>query len=94
MANGRWNNNFSTQKREAILEKYEKEKCSQELHGHFSILFSYDHVPEKLFGLHCGAPLLVAQSSLGLHAASDLQALLPFTPKIRFLDPGSYFVMK
>jgi len=64
--------------------------ASKKVEGHFSVMFMDRQVPEYLFAIQEGAPLVVAKTASGSFLASDIQALLHHSQDLAFVPVNSY----
>lgn len=81
----------SDQERKALTIKALQSAMS-EVEGHYAILFMTSDLPGLLFGAQNGAPMVMGQSEKGVHVASDLQAVLPYTKEITFVPANALVV--
>jgi glucosamine--fructose-6-phosphate aminotransferase (isomerizing) len=77
--------------RALILEAVKKAVSIAE--GHYAVLFMVKGLPDTLFAVQCGAPLVAGKDSENSWIASDLQALLPHTKEVFFLPLQSVTVL-
>lgn len=63
-------------------------KTIQTIKGTFAIVVLCEHLPNRMFVARYDSPLVIGISDDGHYVASDIPALLPFTPKIIHLNDG------
>jgi glucosamine--fructose-6-phosphate aminotransferase (isomerizing) len=63
-----------------------------EVDGHFAIVLMSQSLPNKIYGIQNGAPLVAAQMKDGVLIASDLQAVVPYHNEVCFLPKGEIFI--
>lgn len=69
-------------------------KALGETHGHYAVMFVVKGIYHTIFGVHNGAPLLIAKFESGeLMAASDVQAVLPWTQNVAYVEPSTVFCL-
>ncbi len=69
------------------------EKTLPLLRGSYALGIVCEAVPETLFAIRKGSPLVIGIGERGYYCASDVPALLPYTNKFVFMEDGQMCVM-
>jgi glucosamine--fructose-6-phosphate aminotransferase (isomerizing) len=80
-----------TETHESILLSAMK-KAISEVTGHYAILLMSKSIPNKIFGIQNGAPLVISKLKDGVLIASDIQAIIPYSNEVCFLPKGEIFI--
>jgi glucosamine--fructose-6-phosphate aminotransferase (isomerizing) len=64
----------------------------KEVEGHYAILLMSRSLPDTIFGIQNGAPLVASLLKDGCLLASDIQAIIPYHNVVSFLPKGSLFI--
>ncbi len=68
------------------------EQSMTEVDGHYAILVMVRSIPNKIYGIQNGAPLVASQLKDGSLIASDLQAIIPYHNEVAFLPKGEILI--
>ena len=58
------------------------------LTGSYAFAILFDELPDEVWAVRCGSPLILAKGEDGYYLASDMTALLPFTKQYVYLKEG------
>lgn len=64
-------------------------KACKLLKGSYAFAVIFKDIPNKIYAVRCGSPLIIGQSPNGCYVASDVPAILPYTKQCHRLDEGN-----
>ncbi|MBE6667115.1 MAG: glutamine--fructose-6-phosphate transaminase (isomerizing) [Ruminococcaceae bacterium] len=70
-----------------------REACSR-FTGSYAFAIMFENLKGEIYAIRRGSPLILAEGKDGYYLASDITALLPFTPKYHILDENSIACLK
>ncbi len=70
------------------------EKAIRQLEGVYTLLISYEKAPDTLIAVKNGPPLIVGVGDNEMIVASDLQAIVPYTKKVIYLEDNELALIK
>jgi glucosamine--fructose-6-phosphate aminotransferase (isomerizing) len=82
--------NASLSKEDVLLKALEQSMT--EVEGHYAILVMIRSIPNKIYGIQNGAPLVASLLKDGALIASDIQAIIPYHNVVSFLPKGEILI--
>ncbi len=69
-------------------------RTTTQLRGSYALAILYDGMPDRIFALRNGSPLVLGIDENAHYIASDVPAILPYTRRFVFLEDGQLAILK